>query len=466
MRTPLLVLAALASACETASPADGGMDAPARDVPAVDAWVPPVPEATIDALNAVGPGDPRFEGQQRFLFDAWGTERLDPWPPADFLIGLMASEPEVFGDQFAAFGFLPNPDGELPYGLSRGLEDPSRVHETCALCHVGRLPDGGLWLGLPNLALDVPRFRYEVSRRWAAAGNPPLLDALEESKALAYGPGRFAAETEGYPDAVPADFPPYFYLGERTALNYLGTGGDARSEIFLAVFTFGAGSPNAREAIVPFPSPARIDPFIDFLSTLSSPPPPAGDAAQIAMGQAVFERERCGSCHHVGDAAMNGIILYDRDEAGRERLPGDDPAFPRGSIRTSYLHRILIDGLPDPALDGSMDPDGGTPDAGGDEGRLDLIRFITQNRLRVASSDGYRVQDLRGVWATAPFLHNGSVPTLEDLFRPAAERPVTFLRGDFLVDTTLPGNSNQGHEFGTAITEAERSALAAYLRSL
>jgi hypothetical protein len=70
------------------------------------------------------------------------------------------------------------------------------------------------------------------------------------------------------------------------------------------------------------------------------------------------------------------------------------------------------------------------------------------------------------VWATAPFLHNGSVPTLEDLFRPASERPVTFSRGDFVVDTTLPGNSNQGHEFGTAITEAERGALAAYLRSL
>lgn len=468
MRTKLLVLAALATACDTATPPDGGLDAPARDVPAVDAWIPPVPTATIDAANAVAAGDPLFEGQQRFLFDAFGTEVLDAWPPAEFLIGLMTSEPAVFGNQFESFGFIANPDGDLPYGFSRGLEDPSRVHETCVLCHVGRLPDGRLWLGLPNGELDFARFRYEVSQRWEAAGNPPLLDALEESKALAYGPGRTAAETDGYPDAVPADFPPYFLLGERTAMNYLGTGGNVRTEVFLSVFTFGAGSPNDRDAIVPFPSPARLDPMIAYMGALTPPPPPAGDAALIAMGRAIYARERCGTCHHEVDIAMNGVTTYDRADMGLERFPGDDAAFPRGSIRTSYLHRILIDGLPDPAVDGSVDLDAGSVDAGagGDEGRLALIQFITRNRLRVSSSDGYRVSDVHGLWATAPYLHNGSVPTLEDLLRPAAERPATFMRGDFTVDTTLPGNSNQGHEFGTSITEPERAALAAYLRSL
>ena len=41
----------------------------------------------------------------------------------------------------------------------------------------------------------------------------------------------------------------------------------------------------------------------------------------------------------------------------------------------------------------------------------------------------YRAKTLVGIWATAPFLHNGSVPTLYDLLRPAAERPVTFPTG-------------------------------------
>ena len=67
------------------------------------------------------------------------------------------------------------------------------------------------------------------------------------------------------------------------------------------------------------------------------------------------------------------------------------------------------------------------------------------------------------VWATAPFLHNGSVPTLYDLLSPVAERPKKFWLGSldfdpaklgyashrqtglFALDTSLKGNSNAGH---------------------
>jgi len=77
----------------------------------------------------------------------------------------------------------------------------------------------------------------------------------------------------------------------------------------------------------------------------------------------------------------------------------------------------------------------------------------------------YRPRPLAGLWATPPFLHNGSVPTLYHLLSPVAERPATFLVGsrDFdtnhvglvlpgatngaTFDTSLPGNSNKGHEF-------------------
>jgi len=79
----------------------------------------------------------------------------------------------------------------------------------------------------------------------------------------------------------------------------------------------------------------------------------------------------------------------------------------------------------------------------------------------------YRPRPLSGQWATPPFLHNGSVPTLYHLLSPVNERPTTFLVGsrDFdpvhvglvlpengatngdLFDTSLPGNSNKGHEF-------------------
>jgi hypothetical protein len=105
---------------------------------------------------------------------------------------------------------------------------------------------------------------------------------------------------------------------------------------------------------------------------------------------------------------------------------------------------------------------------------------------------------LMGIWATGPFLHNGSVPTLYDLLLPAADRPTTFTVGSFRFDpvrvgfesraegnffvfdthasvvdgdgNTYPdipnGNSNAGHEFGTALNDDDRWALVEYLKTL
>jgi hypothetical protein len=90
----------------------------------------------------------------------------------------------------------------------------------------------------------------------------------------------------------------------------------------------------------------------------------------------------------------------------------------------------------------------------------------------------YRPRPLAGLWATPPFLHNGSVPTLYHLLSPVAERPKNFLVGsrDFdpvhvglvlrepgtgngaTFDTSLPGNSNAGHEFNNGYVEWERDA--------
>jgi hypothetical protein len=93
----------------------------------------------------------------------------------------------------------------------------------------------------------------------------------------------------------------------------------------------------------------------------------------------------------------------------------------------------------------------------------------------------YKARPLNGIWATAPYLHNGSVPTLDQLLTPAADRKPTFFvgsrefdpvnvgfdteHGTFLFDTTKPGNSNAGHDF--AITDLKkRKALIAYLKTL
>ncbi len=102
----------------------------------------------------------------------------------------------------------------------------------------------------------------------------------------------------------------------------------------------------------------------------------------------------------------------------------------------------------------------------------------------------YKARPLNGVWASAPFLHNGSVPNMYQLLLPAKERVKQFYVGDmefdpnnmgfamtkteeaFLFDTSLPGNSNAGHEYGAgygglpALTEDERWALIEYIKTL
>jgi cytochrome c peroxidase len=95
---------------------------------------------------------------------------------------------------------------------------------------------------------------------------------------------------------------------------------------------------------------------------------------------------------------------------------------------------------------------------------------------------------LQGISATAPYLHNGSVPTLADLLKPANQRPAAFQIGPaydtvnvgLAADQTMfnynlkttdcndrnSGNSRCGHEFGTQLSPAEKRALLEYLKAL
>jgi hypothetical protein len=81
-----------------------------------------------------------------------------------------------------------------------------------------------------------------------------------------------------------------------------------------------------------------------------------------------------------------------------------------------------------------------------------------------------RTAPLTTLAASAPYLHNGSVPTLRALLEPTDRRPGTFQlgtgQGVFTFDTRLPGNRNTGHEFGTKLTDREKDALVVFLESL
>ena len=81
-----------------------------------------------------------------------------------------------------------------------------------------------------------------------------------------------------------------------------------------------------------------------------------------------------------------------------------------------------------------------------------------------------RTPPLITLLASAPYLHNGSVPTLEALLLPSDERPRSFVlgqgQGAFTFDTRLPGNRNLGHEFGTHWTGQDKRDLLEFLKSL
>lgn len=107
---------------------------------------------------------------------------------------------------------------------------------------------------------------------------------------------------------------------------------------------------------------------------------------------------------------------------------------------------------------------------------------------QLVPGDGYIAQPLDGIWATAPYLHNGSVPTLEDLLN-SSQRPTYWRRSidsedydhlkvgwdyitetsknsKFTYDTTLPGYGNMGHYFGDHLSQLDRSDLIEYLKTL
>jgi hypothetical protein len=97
----------------------------------------------------------------------------------------------------------------------------------------------------------------------------------------------------------------------------------------------------------------------------------------------------------------------------------------------------------------------------------------------------YAARPLYGIWAAAPYLHNGSVPTLYHLLLPPEQRPKMFALGgreydpvrlgfavdtacgqqDCVVDTTRTGDGNGGHPWGTDLAEPDRMALLEYLKT-
>ncbi len=125
--------------------------------------------------------------------------------------------------------------------------------------------------------------------------------------------------------------------------------------------------------------------------------------------------------------------------------------------------------------------------------RVDFRRKHTTAQLIGATENAneprYKGRALNGIWATAPYLHNGSVPNLYELLLPSSQRSTSFSIGVRAFDPEkvgyqtevpgfprfnardaqgnwIPGNRNDGHEFGSKLSQDERHQLLEYLKTL
>lgn len=190
-----------------------------------------------------------------------------------------------------------------------------------------------------------------------------------------------------------------------------------------------------------------------------SPPvfPRPIDHALAAAGKRVYETAGCAACHAPTGKRFRAVIPVDEPGLGTDRHRID-----MWTVQARDAYQKYADDTAWP------------------------FRHFQKNQ-------GYVAGPLDGIWLRAPYLHNGSVPTLYQLLTPA-QRAARFYRGDDVIepvqvgfvwqlpddkakaeqfrlrtselDTAVPGNGNQGHTYGAELGSDDKAALIEYLKTL
>lgn len=189
------------------------------------------------------------------------------------------------------------------------------------------------------------------------------------------------------------------------------------------------------------------------------------DEAQAQKGEQIFN-QKCAGCHQ--------DKMFAQMQIGTDPNRANSFGQPVGTIPFPKAVAPILDGLKMKAFA----DDGISP---AEQAGMDANPVVWRATAR------YLARPLNGAWATAPYLHNGSVPTLYDLLHPDG-RPARFAVGSrefdpvkigyradldttgpnvWIFDTSQPGNSNIGHSgdaFGTTLPEDQKSALLEFLK--
>lgn len=237
------------------------------------------------------------------------------------------------------------------------------------------------------------------------------------------------------------------------------------------------------------------------------------DQEKAARGAKIYVREKCDQCHaNKPPYPMTPPNSYGYSFIKITQTPlkeiGTDPVYVE-----SFLSREAIPGMAAPMFKGTVFENAQELPAAilflnalknFTQFELDRMHLSAQQQLKIQDGrasiavpttaqevqavteqlTAYKTQPLAGIWATAPYLHNGSVPNLYQLLLPPEQRVKVFYVGSreydpkhvgyesapspdaFRFDTSVLGNSNSGHNYGTSITDEERWNLIEYLKTL
>lgn len=434
--------------------------------------------------------------EERFKYGSLGSEwdRGVPYP-------IFYALPRVFADLlpgpggYRAFGIPWEEGRELPVGFAKKVVGFPRITQNCAICHAASyrtapeakpviVPTGPAhttdvmaFLDFLEAAANDPRFSGdgmmgEIERAFDLTWDEKLIYRFliipitrdrvrEQARDFAWihagdrpdwGPGRdapfnltkfFMLELEDDGTVDNSDFPSIWNanLREGQSMNWAGETQDPLAVYIDSALGLGA------------PPEAVTEMMIETREYLRAKAPPAFpfdiDPARAEAGRAVWERE-CANCHAQGGTYFGRVIPIDEIGTDRERF--DTWTQAHADATNAKVAEFGIT-------------------------RKNMVKDI-----------GYVSQPLDGIWLRAPYLHNGSVPTLRDLLKLPAERPTTFLRGCdvydpenmgfehdrktdycprvFPFDTSRRGEGNGGHLYGTDLLEAEKNALIEYLKTL
>jgi Cytochrome c len=390
----------------------------------------------------------------------------------------LSEKPADFDRRFRErYGLHPAPyeNAGLPMGLhyANGPFGKGVVND-CLLCHAGVVA-GQTIIGVGNSAVDLQTlfdditaqtrlpFKVPVQLSYVRGTVDPVnpVTFLTTFRDLDLNLARNPFELDYSKDVV-SDPPAWWLLKRKKTRNWTGGVNVNATRVDMVNLLSPLNSPQAIKK--------HESTFADihaFIMSLDAPKYPfAVDAALAEKGKGIFN-ETCARCH--GTYGPDG--KYPNKIVPLDTI-GTDPTLARSITKKN------VDVFNKSWFAQEKTPDGG--------------------RYTIDETEGYQAPPLDGVWATAPYLHNASVPTIYHVLNSKA-RPKVFTRSfrsdqeeydterlgwritvldrapdpklpaherRRIYDTSLPGQSNAGHTFGDNLSDDQRRAVIEYLKTL